>query len=79
MHTDNCSLYNSRFFEAGQYAHLVALASYPRSGNTFLRGLIEKSTGIVTCARGSDMKLMSLGFQGHRIDPFRLDQGKRLV
>jgi len=50
----------------------VALVSYPRCGNTFLRKLLESSTGIVT---GSDSRpnriltasLLSYGFQGEGV------------
>ena len=72
--SSSCELSASRFFEAGEYLHTVALASYPRSGNSFLRALLERATGFVTCARGSDPKLMALGFRGHRIDPLRPEQ-----
>ncbi|KAJ8609555.1 hypothetical protein CTAYLR_006030 [Chrysophaeum taylorii] len=44
----------ARFLEEGDEAYgkeTVVLASYPRSGNSLLRGLIERMTGVVT---GSD-------------------------
>jgi len=64
-----CELEDSEFLPSGSFQQTVALASYPRSGNSFLRGLLERATGYVTCARGSDHKLIALGFQGHRMDP----------
>ena len=78
-HNLTCNLEDSKFIEDSSYRHFVALASYPRSGNSFLRGLLERSTGFVTCARGSDYKLMALGFQGHRIDPFSNKGGSRCL
>lgn len=35
-------------FQNGTYRHPVALASFPGSGNTWLRGLLQKTTGICT-------------------------------
>ena len=35
-------------FQNGTYRHPVALASFPGSGNTWMRGLLQKTTGICT-------------------------------
>jgi hypothetical protein len=42
-----------RFLQAGEAGETVVLASYPRSGNTMLRKLIEAATGVLT---GSDSR-----------------------
>jgi hypothetical protein len=42
-----------RFLEPSEYGERIVLASYPRSGNSLLRRLLESITGIVT---GSDTK-----------------------
>ncbi|XP_071508104.1 sialate:O-sulfotransferase 1-like [Diadema antillarum] len=47
---------------------LVALASYPGSGNTWLRHLVEHSTGIYTGSVYTDKKLLSGGFHGEERD-----------
>lgn len=47
---------------------LLALASYPGSGNTWLRHLMEHSTGIYTGSVYVDKKLMSGGFHGEGTD-----------
>ena len=46
-----------KLFKAdGSQAPTVLLASYPRSGNTLSRGLIEKPMGIFTKHRNKDLK-----------------------
>jgi len=48
----SCARQNAKFVSRGnrifQNVSKIALASYPRSGNSFLRLLLEKVTGIVT-------------------------------
>lgn len=41
--------------------HPVALASYPGSGNTWMRHLIEGSTGIFTGSRYKDLEIQMYG------------------
>ena len=63
------SISSSRFLCKGLNHQRVLLASYPRSGNSFLRRLLESLTGIVT---GSDSRpnrtlaesLLKCGFKG---------------
>ena len=43
---------------------MVALQSYPRSGNNALRRLIETVTGVFTGADGSDLPLLMQGMLG---------------
>ncbi|XP_077995802.1 sialate:O-sulfotransferase 2-like [Glandiceps talaboti] len=45
---------------------LVALASFPGSGNTWVRHLIERSTGIYTGSFYTDGELFKKGFKGER-------------
>ncbi|XP_077996520.1 sialate:O-sulfotransferase 2-like [Glandiceps talaboti] len=56
----NCDM---KLAEKGDWP-LVALASFPGSGNTWLRHLIEKYTGIYTGSYYSDGSLYSRGFKG---------------
>lgn len=59
----------SRFLCRGLNQQKVLLVSYPRSGNSFLRRLLESSLGVVT---GSDSRpnrtlaesLLKCGFKG---------------
>jgi len=46
---------HAEFIPVSAHRESVALVSYPRSGNTLLRGLLEKVTGIFT---GSDSRPM---------------------
>lgn len=48
----NCSKFRNHFAKAGTFLPTVWLASYPGSGNTWLRYLIEATTGFFT--RGPD-------------------------
>ena len=45
----------------------VALASYPGSGNTWLRGLLETATGICTGFESCDISMRVKGFAGENI------------
>lgn len=45
----------------------VALASFPGSGNTWVRGLLEMATGICTGAFVCDISLRTRGFAGENI------------
>jgi hypothetical protein len=62
----------SRFLSRGSEHQKVGLVSYPRSGNSFLRRLLEDATGIAT---GSDNQpnrvlaehLLRFGYQGEGI------------
>jgi len=42
---------------------LVGLASYPGSGNTWLRHLIQMATGVYTGSAYMDIDLLAKGFQ----------------
>ena len=46
----------------------VALASFPGSGNTWLRGILEQATGVCTGASMCDMSLRAGGFTGEGVD-----------
>ncbi|XP_037090715.1 uncharacterized protein LOC119111002 [Pollicipes pollicipes] len=48
LNTSRCSGYRTWFAKRRTMNHLVYLASHPRSGNTWLRFLIEASTGVFT-------------------------------
>ncbi len=62
----------SKFLPNGYRNERILLLSYPRSGNTFLRQLLEQKTGLVT---GSDSRsnrplaasLIQYGFKGEGI------------
>ena len=45
----------------------VALASYPGSGNTWLRGLLERATGVCTGFEFCDISMRVKGFAGENI------------
>ena len=45
----------------------VALASYPGSGNTWLRGLLETATGVCTGFEFCDMSMRVKGFAGENV------------
>ena len=45
----------------------VALASYPGSGNTWLRGLLETATGVCTGFEFCDISMRVKGFAGENI------------
>lgn len=47
---------------------LTALASYPGSGNTWLRHLLQQSTGIATGSEYVDLSLKHRGFPGEGIN-----------
>ena len=47
--------------------HPVALVSFPGSGNTWVRGLLEQSTGVCTGAEYCDSSLRGSGFIGEAI------------
>ncbi|KAJ8044698.1 WSC domain-containing protein 2 [Holothuria leucospilota] len=59
---------NTQFMPAGSMP-LVALVSAPGSGNTWLRYLIEKATGIYTGSVYNDKALLRGGFLGESEDP----------
>eukprot|EP01039_Chlorochromonas_danica_P003772 gene3773-4122_t len=69
--SSTCSLL-PRFLGKYSLHEKVSLVSYPRSGNSFMRKLLEKETGIVT---GSDSRpnrtlsssLLQLGYQGEGV------------
>ena len=54
-------------FMDGRHRQAVALASYPGSGNTWVRGLLEAATGICTGAIYCDMSLRDRGFLGEKV------------
>ncbi len=55
---------------------IVGLASYPSSGNTWLRYLIEGSTGVFTGSMYNDIMLVKKGFYGEAFPP---DSGLTVV
>ena len=54
-------------FMAQTHRAPVALASYPGSGNTWLRGLLETATGICTGFEFCDISMRVKGFAGENI------------
>ena len=58
---DNCHFLNRNEREA------VALVSFPGSGNTWVRGLLEELTGVCTGAVYCDISLRAEGFSGEFI------------
>ena len=46
----------------------VALASFPGSGNTWVRSLVEKITGVCTGSNICDVSLRASGFVGEHVD-----------
>ncbi|XP_063853260.1 uncharacterized protein LOC135096008 isoform X2 [Scylla paramamosain] len=63
--TDECANYATRFLVPGR-APIVALASFPGSGNTWLRYLAEALTGVFTGSVYHDEMLALRGFWGER-------------
>ena len=55
-----------RFID-GRKRGVVALTSFPGSGNTWVRSLLEKSTGICTGSYTCDMSLRYAGFTGEGV------------
>ncbi|XP_064388155.1 WSCD family member AAEL009094-like isoform X2 [Halichondria panicea] len=51
-------------FMNGSSRSAVALASFPGSGNTWARGLLEKATGVCTGSKYTDSLLRERGFNG---------------
>lgn len=58
---DNVCMRNKAFRKTGK---LIGLASFPGSGNTWTRTLLEQSTGIYTGSIYSDNSLVNAGFEG---------------
>ena len=54
-------------FMNGRKRNPVALASFPGSGNTWLRGLLQKATGVCTGGVYCDPSLRSSGFPGDSV------------
>ena len=54
-------------FIDGSHRPAVALASFPGSGNTWVRGILEVAAGICTGAIYCDISLRAQGFIGERI------------
>ena len=54
-------------FVNGSRRHPMGLASYPGSGNTWVRGLLQKVTGLCTGAIYCDITLRQRGFPGESI------------
>ena len=52
------------FIAKSQRFHTIALASFPGSGNTWLRYLLQQATGILTGSVYDDMELMNGLFPG---------------
>ena len=71
------AIHNTQFFETFYFfithtlSHMIpycrpptALASFPGSGNTWLRFLIESATGIFTGSRYKDLQIQMYGLWG---------------
>ena len=56
-----------RFMRGGISHHPVALNSQEGSGNSWLRGLLEKATGICTGFNRCDVEMRARGFLGESI------------
>ena len=54
-------------FMDGRGRAAVALASFPGSGNTWVRGLLERATGVCTGAFACDISLRARGFTGENL------------
>lgn len=54
-------------FINGSGRGLVALASFPGSGNTWIRGMLEAATGVCTGFSFCDMSMRVMGFAGENI------------
>ena len=55
---------NMMFRPPNRYNHVTALISFPGSGNTWLRRIIEEATGVYTGAIYCDKGLKKKGFYG---------------
>ena len=58
---------NGCHFIDGKRHGVTALASFPGSGNTWVRTLLEKATGVCTGSYACDMSLRYAGFTGEGI------------
>ena len=58
---------NGCFFLSGRSRGPVALVSFPGSGNTWVRQLLEAASGVCTGSTMCDMSLRYAGFTGERI------------
>ena len=58
---------NGCHFIDGKRRDVTALASFPGSGNTWVRTLLEKATGVCTGSYACDMSLRFAGFTGEGI------------
>lgn len=54
-------------YAAADERNLIALASFPGSGNTWLRYLLQQATGIFTGSVYNDFGLLKSGFPAERI------------
>ena len=63
-----CGQYTTRFAVRGSLA-TRALVSYPGSGNTWIRYLIEAATGVYTGSVFRDKSILSAGHHGEMRDP----------
>lgn len=61
---DECKVYSVQF---GRQLPIVGLASYPSSGNTWLRYLIEGATGYFTGSMYNDVAIAHKGYYGEGI------------
>ena len=60
-----------RRFRQDEYGERVVLASYPRSGNSMLRKILEDITGIHTGTDLASNNLRNYGFQEETVDSTR--------
>lgn len=58
-----------RFLRRGELSRKVGLISFPGSGNTWIRYLIEAATGIYTGSAYDDVDLQGGGFMGELVSP----------
>jgi hypothetical protein len=66
----SCQLKDTRLYPYQKYIKATALVSFPRSGNTWVRTLIEKSTGYRTSSIYCDRGLASLQSECSRSNVF---------
>ncbi|XP_043245494.1 uncharacterized protein LOC122393501 [Amphibalanus amphitrite] len=72
---EGCSQYGIRFAERGTLP-IVALSSYPGSGNTWTRYMLELASGVFTGSIYYDMGLYSIGYWGELSSP---EEGTTIV
>jgi len=67
LKSDSCKKFSVTFAPSNDKLPIVGLVSYPSSGNTWLRYLIESSSGYFSGSMYSDIMLTKRGFYGEAI------------